>query len=59
MLGWERSEIRRGVKWVYGRKSTLSRNPIFVGIELELFLVDFSSGFGFLFSKTGIRVGGE
>jgi len=79
------------VKWVYGRKSTLLGNPIFVGVELGclphgflfwalhrrwtglssswisllssssvsnwvVFLVDFSGGHGFLFSKRGIRV---
>ena len=58
VLGWERSEIGRGVKWVYGRKSTLSGNLIFTGIWV-VFLVDFSGGRGFLFSKTSVRVGEE
>ena len=34
VLGWERSEIGRGAKLFYGRKSTLSGNLIFAGVEL-------------------------
>ena len=47
-VGEERNWKR--VKWVYGRKSTLSGNPIFAGVRLGCL------PHGFLFSKTGVRV---